>query len=60
MNTSVRKVLLSPDHSIFAYNTEREGMEYGDLHLKDLDNRGRVKEKHCKGRTPGNIFFLVY
>ncbi|SAM00587.1 hypothetical protein [Absidia glauca] len=41
MNTSVRKVLLSPDHSIFAYNTEREGMEYGDLHLKDLDNRGR-------------------
>jgi hypothetical protein len=43
MNTSVRKVLLSPDHSIFAYNTEREGMEYGDLHLKDLDDRGRVK-----------------
>lgn len=36
---SVRKVLLSPDHSIFAYNTEREGMEYGELHFKDLNNR---------------------
>ncbi|KAI8639279.1 prolyl oligopeptidase family-domain-containing protein [Parasitella parasitica] len=36
---SVRKVLLSPNHSIFAYNTEREGMEYGELHFKDLDNR---------------------
>lgn len=33
---SIRKVLLSPDHHIFAYNTETEGMEYGDLHLKDL------------------------
>ncbi|CEP07722.1 hypothetical protein [Parasitella parasitica] len=39
MNMSVRKVLLSPNHSIFAYNTEREGMEYGELHFKDLDNR---------------------
>lgn len=39
MNMSVRKVLLSPDHSIFAYNTEREGMEYGELHFKDLNNR---------------------
>lgn len=36
---SVRKVLLSPDHSIFAYNTEREGVEYGELHFKDLNNR---------------------
>lgn len=36
---SVRKVLLSPDHSIFAYNTEREGMEYGELHFKDLNDR---------------------
>lgn len=38
---SVRKVLLSPDHSIFAYNTEREGMEYGELHFKDLNNRAQ-------------------
>ena len=36
---SVRKVLLSPDHSIFAYHTEREGVEYGELHFKDLNNR---------------------
>lgn len=36
---SIRKVLLSPDHSIFAYNTEREGVEYGELHFKDLNNR---------------------
>jgi hypothetical protein len=36
---SVRKVLLSPDHSIFAYNTEREGVEYGELHFKDLNDR---------------------
>ncbi|KAI8340300.1 hypothetical protein BC941DRAFT_244403 [Chlamydoabsidia padenii] len=51
MNTSVRKVLLSPDHSIFAYNTEREGMEYGDLHFKDLDNRvdWLVKKKNMDG-----------
>ncbi|KAI8069299.1 prolyl oligopeptidase [Gongronella butleri] len=39
MNMTIRKVLMSPDHSIFAYNTEREGMEYGDLHFKDLQNR---------------------
>ncbi|KAI8381259.1 prolyl oligopeptidase family-domain-containing protein [Radiomyces spectabilis] len=39
MNISIRKVLLSPDHAIFAYNTEREGMEYGELHLKDLNHR---------------------
>lgn len=39
MNMSVRKVLLSPDHSIFAYNTEREGVEYGELHFKDLNKR---------------------
>ena len=39
MNMSVRKVLLSPDHSIFAYNTEREGVEYGELHFKDLNDR---------------------
>lgn len=39
MNMSIRKVLLSPDHSIFAYNTEREGMEYGELHFKDLNNK---------------------
>jgi oligopeptidase B len=36
---TIRKVLLSPNHSIFAYNTEREGMEYGELHFKDLDDR---------------------
>lgn len=39
MNMSIRKVLLSRDHSIFAYVTEREGMEYGELHFKDLNNR---------------------
>lgn len=39
MNMSIRKVLLSPDQSIFAYNTEREGMEYGELHFKDLNDR---------------------
>lgn len=39
MNMSIRKVLLSRDHSIFAYITEREGMEYGELHFKDLNNR---------------------
>ncbi|KAI7861602.1 prolyl oligopeptidase family-domain-containing protein [Spinellus fusiger] len=36
---SIRKVLLSPEHTIFAYNTEREGMEYGELHFKDLQDR---------------------
>lgn len=36
LNMTIRKVLLSPDHNVFAYNTEQEGMEYGDLHLKDL------------------------
>lgn len=36
---SIRKVLLSPDHTVFAYNTEREGMEYGELHFKDLEDR---------------------
>ncbi|ORE09065.1 hypothetical protein BCV72DRAFT_248385 [Rhizopus microsporus var. microsporus] len=36
---SIRKVLLSPDHTIFAYNVEREGMEYGELHFKDLNDR---------------------
>ncbi|OAD65677.1 hypothetical protein PHYBLDRAFT_153157 [Phycomyces blakesleeanus NRRL 1555(-)] len=39
MNMSIRKILMSPDHSIFAYNTEREGMEYGELHFKDLNYR---------------------
>lgn len=54
MNMSIRKVLLSPDHSIFAYNTEREGMEYGELHFKDLNNKShwevifffKTKKKH--------------
>ncbi|PHZ09537.1 uncharacterized protein RHIMIDRAFT_246132 [Rhizopus microsporus ATCC 52813] len=39
LNMSIRKVLLSPDHTIFAYNVEREGMEYGELHFKDLNDR---------------------
>ncbi|KAG1383270.1 hypothetical protein G6F61_001522 [Rhizopus arrhizus] len=39
LNMSIRKVLLSPDHTVFAYNTEREGMEYGELHFKDLEYR---------------------
>lgn len=39
LNMSIRKVLLSPDHTVFAYNTEREGMEYGELHFKDLEDR---------------------
>ncbi|KAI7877433.1 hypothetical protein K492DRAFT_150602 [Lichtheimia hyalospora FSU 10163] len=41
LNMSIRKVLLSPDHNIFAYNTETEGMEYGDLHLKDLNEEAQ-------------------
>ena len=36
---TIRKVLLSPDHSIFAYSTETEGMEYGDLHFKYLNDK---------------------
>ncbi|KAI9312978.1 prolyl oligopeptidase family-domain-containing protein [Dichotomocladium elegans] len=47
LNMSIRKVLLSPDHTIFAYNTEREGMEYGDLHLKYLDGRSEENEVLC-------------
>lgn len=39
MNMSIRKVLMSRDHSVFAYITEREGMEYGELHFKDLNDR---------------------
>jgi protease II len=35
-NLSIRKVLLSPDHNLFAYQTEREGAEVGNLHFKDL------------------------
>lgn len=35
-NLSIRKVLLSPNHGIFAYQTEREGEEVGNLHFKDL------------------------
>jgi hypothetical protein len=35
-NLSIRKVLLSPNHTIFAYQTEREGEEIGNLHFKDL------------------------
>ena len=36
---TIRKVLLSPDHSIFAYSTETEGMEYGNLHFKYLNDK---------------------
>ncbi|KAG2218836.1 hypothetical protein INT45_007603 [Circinella minor] len=39
LNMTIRKVLLSPDHSIFAYSTETEGMEYGDLHFKYLNDK---------------------
>lgn len=46
MNMSIRKVLLSPDHSVFAYNTEREGMEYGELHFKDLNNKSGWEVMH--------------
>ncbi|KAG0187414.1 hypothetical protein DFQ28_006378 [Apophysomyces sp. BC1034] len=42
---SIRKVLLSPDHTVFAYNTEREGMEYGELHFKDLAGRETWKNE---------------
>ncbi|KAL0138712.1 prolyl oligopeptidase [Mucor lusitanicus] len=55
MNMSVRKVLLSPDHSIFAYNTEREGMEYGELHFKDLNNRAQ-----WENQVLDNVFNFVW
>lgn len=43
LSMTIRKVLLSPDHTVFAYNTEREGMEYGDLRLKSLDGKRQVR-----------------
>ncbi|CAO3617218.1 unnamed protein product [Cunninghamella blakesleeana] len=45
LKVSIRKVLLSPDHTVFSYNTEREGMEYGDLHFKDLKGRKDWKDE---------------
>ncbi|KAI9254524.1 hypothetical protein BDA99DRAFT_159906 [Phascolomyces articulosus] len=44
LNMSIRKVLLSPNHTIFAYNTETEGMEYGDLHFKYLNDKNAETE----------------
>ncbi|KAI8146369.1 prolyl oligopeptidase family-domain-containing protein [Fennellomyces sp. T-0311] len=44
LNMMIRKVLLSPNHSIFAYNTETEGMEYGDLHFKYLNKKDAESE----------------
>ncbi|KAI8077145.1 prolyl oligopeptidase [Thamnidium elegans] len=55
MNMSIRKVLLSPDHSIFAYNTEREGVEYGELHFKDLNNKN-----HWENEVLDNVFNFVW
>ncbi|ORX61634.1 hypothetical protein DM01DRAFT_1126440 [Hesseltinella vesiculosa] len=55
MNVTIRKVLLSPDHTIFAYNTEREGMEYGDLHFKDLHNR-----QDWEGEILQDVFNFVW
>lgn len=60
MNMSIRKVLLSPDHSIFAYNTEREGMEYGELHFKDLNNKNHWEVKKKKKKTCINIYHSTY
>ncbi|KAI9279931.1 prolyl oligopeptidase family-domain-containing protein [Umbelopsis sp. AD052] len=42
-NLSIRKVLLSPNHGIFAYQTEREGEEVGNLHFKDLSGAMNLK-----------------
>ncbi|KAI8353239.1 prolyl oligopeptidase family-domain-containing protein [Choanephora cucurbitarum] len=56
MNMGVRKVLLSPDHSLFAYNTEREGMEYGELHFKDLNN----SSEWAQNEVLGNVFNFVW
>ncbi|RUP44284.1 prolyl oligopeptidase family-domain-containing protein, partial [Jimgerdemannia flammicorona] len=43
-NSNIRKVLLSPDHTIFAYTIEHEGMETGSLHFKDLTGGKNVKD----------------
>ncbi|CDH53354.1 oligopeptidase b [Lichtheimia corymbifera JMRC:FSU:9682] len=56
LNMSIRKVLLSPDHNIFAYNTETEGMEYGDLHLKDLHKETQGE----KNETLHDVFNFVW
>lgn len=58
MNMSVRKVLLSPDHSIFAYNTEREGVEYGELHFKDLNKRGNWNVRRYTNHSLLLIFLV--
>ncbi|KAF7723205.1 hypothetical protein EC973_002280 [Apophysomyces ossiformis] len=55
MNMSIRKVLLSPDHTVFAYNTEREGVEYGELHFKDLAGR-----EHWKNEVLDDVFNFVW
>lgn len=55
MNMSIRKVLMSRDHSIFAYITEREGMEYGELHFKDLNDRS-----DWENEVLDNVFNFVW
>ncbi|KAI9251219.1 prolyl oligopeptidase [Sporodiniella umbellata] len=52
---SIRKVLLSPNHTIFAYNTEREGVEYGELHFKDLEDRDEWENEVLE-----NVFNFVW
>ncbi|KAJ2962969.1 hypothetical protein NQZ79_g1909 [Umbelopsis isabellina] len=42
-NLDIRKVLLSPDHTIFAYQTESQGDEVGNIHLRDLTGRQNLK-----------------
>ncbi|KAG2189449.1 hypothetical protein INT44_004591 [Umbelopsis vinacea] len=54
-NLSIRKVLLSPNHGIFAYQTEREGEEVGNLHFKDLSGA-----MNLKGDILEDIFNFVW
>ncbi|RUS14095.1 LOW QUALITY PROTEIN: hypothetical protein BC937DRAFT_94347, partial [Endogone sp. FLAS-F59071] len=43
-NTSIGKMLLSPDHTIFAYKAEHDGMEVGSLRFKDLTGKMNLKD----------------
>ena len=57
LNMSIRKVLLSPDHTVFAYNTEREGMEYGELHFRHLAEDG---SQDRGAEVLNNVFNFVW
>ncbi|CAM0135016.1 hypothetical protein VKS41_000409 [Umbelopsis sp. WA50703] len=54
-NLSIRKVLLSPDHTIFAYQTESQGDEVGNIHLKDLTGIQNLKDDVLE-----NVFNFVW